>query len=331
MASLTKIGRYYYVMYWRGKRQHKFSTKSGNKEIAEQVRRRVEDELAAEKYGLESIAPIEISLDDFLSEALTYAEGAKATNTSILYHQVSRDFVRYVGGNKTLAKITVKTVIEWCSSASKAGRKASTINKYLSVMQAIFTMAEKLHYTSTNPFKDAPRYAEGKLTPRFLSPEEAERLLAGLRHTPIITSIHLALFAGLRLSETMNLKWRDIDFANKNLHVVGKGNKGRTVPMPERLIEHLLAVHKTAQSINVCRGNPSRSWLSTGFVRSARKIGLPGITFHTLRHTFASWLVQRGAPLVVVQQLLGHNTISTTMIYSHIDMQDKRRAVAMLD
>ncbi len=154
-----------------------------------------------------------------------------------------------------------------------------------------------------------------KRLPKAIRSEEFPLLLKNTRKNDISSRIAflLSYTTGMRLSEVLHLKPENI---KDNMIEVwaGKGNKDRTVPKPkgwkENMIKHI-PIKKTGRT------------LERNFKTAARKAGLPSFyTFHSLRHGFATRLIENGVPLSHVQQLLGHSNISTTSIYTNARPQD---------
>jgi len=169
--------------------------------------------------------------------------------------------------------------------------------------------------------------------PRFLNQSEIEMLLAapdtstetGLRDRAIL---ELMYASGLRVSETVDLKLSNIDTDLGILTTTGKGSKTRRVPVGSSAIEWLksyLAVRRKKEDIYIdnifvnSNGQPlNRQIIHKMIAEYAQKCGFEGVSPHTLRHSFATHLVQNNADIRSVQQMLGHADISTTQIYTHI-------------
>jgi integrase/recombinase XerD len=206
-----------------------------------------------------------------------------------------------------------------------------------------FAFAEGLTATDMASRFDLPR--QSRLLPHVLSVEEVERLLetqtdatpAGLRDRALLELLYAA---GLRVSEALGLDRDDIDLDGGLVRVIGKGDKERQVPVGEIAVEWVrryveevragwLAAGSAAGLADLRRGGPlflsprgsrldrRRTWEM--LVSSARTANLAeGISPHTLRHSFATHLLEGGADLRVVQELLGHASINTTQLYTHL-------------
>jgi integrase len=182
---------------------------------------------------------------------------------------------------------------------------------------------------------------------RFLSPEEAEKLLDTLAEVSIDVRDQalLSLFSGCRWGEVAGLTWANVDFDSNNLHLLDTKHGQRSVPMTTK-VRDMLGRRKSMVSdflsdtlvFPTRTGRPSAQ-VSQSFHRAVDKLTLnEGLTdrrqkvcFHTLRHSYASWLVMAGTPLYTVARLLGHSTMSMTERYSHLGPDHVREAVANLE
>jgi integrase len=168
----------------------------------------------------------------------------------------------------------------------------------------------------------------------YLDLEEERKLFASA--TPYIHDVaSFAVNTGLRIGEILTLTWDRVDLENNLLNVFArKTHKIRPVPLnreARRRLEYW-ALGKRNEFVfyNQETGKPFVD-LDAGFALACRKSGIEGVTWHTLRHTFASRLVSRGVDIVTVQQLLGHSTVTVTMRYTHTNLDSKRSAVAKLE
>jgi integrase/recombinase XerD len=168
--------------------------------------------------------------------------------------------------------------------------------------------------------------------PRYLSEEEMHRLFEAVRESPRDSAIlHVLAFVGLRVSELCHLELEDIEFERNILHVrSGKGDKDREVILEERTraaVDRYLADRTPV-------GDSNRRLFPIGPVtverivrRAAATAGIPRrVTPHMLRHTLATALLSRGCDIRYIQKLLGHASVATTQIYTHVDTQALRTA-----
>lgn len=221
-----------------------------------------------------------------------------------------------------------------------SGLSRKTVNNHLTILNTSLKMAKEWKYVD-----HIPEIKLLKLSPckyDFLSRKEAKQLLqqaTGVWYSMILTGLK----TGLRLGELIGLRWEDINFRNQTLtveravvnNVIGspKSNKPRYIPLCEELYQHLHSIRKDDGYVFWTRKG---RYLSTRICyiylkKTYQKANLRHISWHVLRHTFASHLVEVNAPLKAVQELLGHADISTTMRYAHLSPTVLRSAIGLLD
>src|SRR4029079_6927095 len=186
---------------------------------------------------------------------------------------------------------------------------------------------------TANPSDNLDSPQKGFYLPKFLNQHEIETLLSqpdtsieiGLRDRAIL---ELMYASGLRVSEAVNLTMKEVDLDLGILTTTGKGSKTRRVPVGSSAVEWLksyLAVRRKKENLEVQNlfvtplGRPINRQIIYNFIREyAEKCGFQGVSPHTLRHSFATHLIQNSADIRSVQQMLGHSDISTTQSYTHI-------------
>jgi integrase len=177
-------------------------------------------------------------------------------------------------------------------------------------------------------------FREFSIRSRILNSEEEEKLLQNA--TPYLQDImRFALNTGLRIGEIYSLLWSNVDNEKFVLNICAqKTGKMRTVPLnvDARKVLDVWALGKRNEFVfyNHETGKPFVD-LSTGFALACRNAGISGVTWHTLRHTFASRLLDRGVDIMTVKELLGHSTVIVTMRYTHTNLDSKVAAVAKLE
>lgn len=228
---------------------------------------------------------------------------------------------------------------------AEAGRAPRTIHYALCVVRQVFNFARERDLSAclspTNKVKP-PRTDNRRL--RFLTHDEARRLLEHLaeRSPNLHDMALLSLHCGLRAGEIFNLAWGDVDFERGLLTLRDtKSGRNRMAYMTADVRAMLETRGKGNHGDMVFpgRGGVKRSWVSNAFERAVKELGFnEGVTdsrqrvvFHSLRHTFASWLVEQGTDLYSVKELMGHSTLSMTERYSHLAPDTLRRAVRNLE
>lgn len=182
-----------------------------------------------------------------------------------------------------------------------------------------------------------PKRSFSKL-PKFFSKEEIRQLLDStnnIKHRAILMTIYSC---GLRLSELLNLKIEDIRSSEKIIRInQSKGNKDRIVSLPDKLLDILRDYYLVYKPTNYLFEGEKGNRYSERSVQLVLKKSLANAkiktegTVHTLRHSYATHLIQSGIDVRIVQELLGHENIKTTMIYTHITDIDKKRTPSPLD
>lgn len=232
-----------------------------------------------------------------------------------------------------------------------AGRAAQTIRHVLAIVSRVINFA-KAHglYSGDNAVSKVKKPMADARRVRFLTPEEARNLLEALKSRSV--AIHdmalLALNGGLRVGEIFGLTWPDVDFGNGVLTLRDtKNGKTRQVPMTASVQSMLEAKKKQSEGgLEVFTTKPRDPMspdhdpqVSVTYSRAVEDLGLNAgvedrrhkVVFHTLRHTYASWLVQKGVPLITVGRLLGHSSLVMTERYSHLAPDHFRQAVDTLE
>ena len=217
-------------------------------------------------------------------------------------------------------------------------RRLSSESVYLEIaaLRAFYRFAENEKLLPQNVAENLSLPRRWKRLPKALTNEEIEKVLApepketpeSLRDQAIL---ELAYASGLRLSELKNLRLEQLHLEAGFINVIGKGNKERVVPVGRKAVEALNRYLEIARSKLVTPKSPANVFLTkrgtpfasvTLWLRMKNRIRRAGIarnvTPHMLRHSFATHLLEHGADLRVIQELLGHANISTTEIYTHV-------------
>ena len=276
--------------------------------------------------------PVKIAFREFGER---YMEHAKANKRSWLRdEQMYRNLKEFFGSERQLTDIN-PAGIEGYKLHRRKEVSGSTVNRELALLKRMFNLAIDWElFRDINPVRKVKFFRELNTGVRIVSPDEEGKLLRNA--APYIQDvIRFALNTGLRTGEIFTLRWSDVDFERSILNVFApKTQKTRAVPMnlETRKVLEAWALGRKCEFVfyNLETGKPFVD-LKTGFARACRKAGIEGVTWHTLRHTFASRLVNRGVDIVTVQQLLGHFAVTVTMRYTHTNLDSKHAAVARLE
>jgi integrase len=251
----------------------------------------------------------------------------------------------YFGKHTPLSEITASSISEYkgrrLSSARKIGEgetaierplAGATVNRALALLRHLLRLAhEEWELLDAVPRIRMEREAEGRL--RWLTPEEATRLLDACRKSRnghLIDLVEFALFTGMRRGEVLGLTWERVDRARGVVLLdVTKSGKRREVPLNSRA-DAVLA-RRGSKSSGLVFGTWRWDNFRTAWENAVERSKLADFHFHDLRHTFASWAVQRGASLQEVKDPLGHRSLAMTLRYGHLAPEHLRTAVARLD
>ena len=242
--------------------------------------------------------------------------------------------------NKTLQEISVLDIEQLKKEMKDAGKADATITHVLAVIRQAYNKATIWDYwNGANPCTRVKFPKLNNARHRFLSREEAESLMTILwTKTPDVAQIAtLSLYCGLRLGEIFGLKWGHIDLENELIHVIDtKNSESRIVYItePVRKVFDNLECKSPDDPVFVTRSGNHIKWLSKSFRIVVDKLGFnkdvtdrrQRVTFHTLRHTYASWAVMAGVPIFVVGKALGHKSSVMTERYSHLTQDSSRKA-----
>lgn len=205
----------------------------------------------------------------------------------------------------------------------------NTVNRIMASIKTFLNFAVRRHYLPENPVRQIKRYRLPVNPPRFLTKDEIKGVLKEAKKTDLYPCVATAIYTGMRRAELFNLEWPDvgpdsITVSNKDGFTT-KSKRFRTIPLHPTLCGILNTYRKnTGKCFDVI--NQRRS-----FRRIMRKAKLKDVGWHSLRHTFASHLCMAGVDIVTVSKLLGHSSIATTMIYSHLTGDHIKGAINRLD
>jgi integrase/recombinase XerD len=265
-------------------------------------------------------------MQPLLQQFLDYVrlERALSPNTVYAYQQdllALQEFQKKIK-KESYNQLTRKHLVDFLLHERDRGMSSTTLARRLVAVKIFFRM-------------DSPRL--WKVLPDFLSPNEITRLLdapdlskpAGVRDKAMIECLY---GTGLRVSELVNLELHNLHFDEGYVRCLGKGRKERVVPVGtsareaiERYLDEVRPLWEPEGGIAMVFLSPRRQALSrqriwTLIKQYARDAGIQkSVSPHTLRHSFASHLLSNGAPLRLIQEMLGHADISTTQIYTHVD------------
>ena len=248
-----------------------------------------------------------------------------------------------LAGDAPLAKLQIHQMRRFVAQLHARGLDGRSLARMLSAWRGFFRYLARDHGFTSNPCAGLRAPKAKKSLPQALSPDEAARLMeiggrgdddAGNDAMTVRDRAMFELFysSGLRLSELTGLEPGDVNFGDAVVRVTGKGAKTRVVPVGSQALSALRAWLKvraalintdpTALFVNAAGKRVSPRTVQARMKQWALKLGLPGeLHPHMLRHSFASHVLQSSGDLRAVQEMLGHASISTTQVYTHLDFQ----------
>ena len=286
-----------------------------------------------------------ISFQTFWTTDYLPACAAKTKRTMSYEAGMSQKWIFPVIGDLPLRELTVRHIEEIQSTMLTQEKSPATVAKVFGIISQVWNTA--VHHdivVGESPTKRVKKPRKDNRRIRFLSHEETKLLLNALkkRSQDIYESALLSLFAGLRAGEIHNLTWGDINLPAGEMCIRDpKNGTNRHAYITPEIREVFLnraqgkKVHPADYVFPATHGG-KRKWVSDTFERTVLEIGLntgicdprQKVVFHSLRHTFASWLVQKGTPIYTVAKLMGHSDTQMTERYSHL-APDTVRSAAM--
>ena len=246
------------------------------------------------------------------------------------------------GKGRSLAEVSAKEIRAWVIHLMDAGRATTTINRKLSTLHSFYKYLLKRDICQVNPSRKVAGPKNKKKLPVFVKEAEMNRLLDDVdfgggfeacRDRVIIETFYLT---GIRLSELIGLKDVDVDFASSQIKVTGKRNKQRLIPVGEELKKDLQMYVKLRNEAIVAPAKTffvrkSGEQLTRSIVDNIVKRNLSKVATvqkkspHVLRHTFATQMLNHDAQLGSIKELLGHESLATTEVYTHTTFEELKR------
>jgi integrase len=295
----------------------------------------LDEAMAAKGRLLQELGDTRASTRPTLAWALNLAGADWTGKWGEIGRLYANEFMAKVGGPATLvSEVSQQKVDDYITGLEKQGLSDATINRRLAVVSKMFRVVHKRGGPS-GPYIQRRKERNGRI--RFLSDLEEQALLANLRHIGRDDAADVAVVlmdTGMRVGELWSVQTRDVDLGRRVVSLWRtKADMPRTIPLTKRVTEILERWVADARSgdtiVPIPRVQFEGAW---HWARGHMKLDDdPQFVPHVLRHTFASRLVQRGASIAKVQQLMGHKTISITMRYAHLAPDHLTDAVALLE
>jgi integrase len=281
-----------------------------------------------------------VGLATFIAEYLRHVEAVKAKGTLRINRSILKSFLQFAG-DAPLSKITPLLVDRF--KAERLGKVSPvTLNIELRALRAAFNQAVRWSMIEGNPFTKVRLASVPEAIPRYFTKEDFQKLLSVIKEGWLRDVVIFAVLTGMRRGEILNLRWQDVDLGRRVVKIQSnetfktKTGRRRTIPLGDVAYHLLQSRHRKSPSeyaFTVKDAPIGESWCSHRFKRYVDLAGLSGkgLHFHSLRHTFASWLVQDGVSIYEVQKLLGHSSIAVTQVYSHLQQESLHAAVNRLN
>lgn len=301
--------------------------------------------------GLEERERAQLEFEDDARAYLSYLSGVRnfSENTVRAYATDIEAYLAWVRREGvTAASISHRSLRRYLAELTRAGYSTRTVNRHLSAIRGLYKWLVSQGRVTGDAAAALASPKIAKTLPRTMSDSDVDALLdtcdastlEGLRDQAIIELLYAT---GARISEISRLNVADIDPAQAQVRLFGKGSKERVVPVYERALAvlrqyvqqarpALCARRKRGEATGALfvsvRGNRmTADALRTCFERHVRLAGIEsGVTPHAMRHTYATELLSGGADLRSVQELLGHESLATTQIYTHLSVERLKEA-----
>jgi len=264
-----------------------------------------------------------------------FIEKGLSKNTIKSYESDLKEFFAWCHNihKKLPSKLNSSSINIYLGHLFNKNIKSSSVNRKLSTLKAFYIFLYKQKLILKIPTEDIETPKIQKKLPSTLSENEVEKLLKAPKDKNIIelrdkAMLEMLYATGMRISELVNLKEVNVDKNRQVVKVLGKGSKERLIPFGDEALDSLqkYLLKRNSRNIYIFLNNRDNKLSRVGFWQRVKiylkRVHLKSdITPHTLRHAFATHLLNRGADLRSVQLLLGHSDLSTTQIYTHIAKQ----------
>jgi integrase/recombinase XerD len=284
-----------------------------------------------------------LSLSDSLREYIRHIEQERglSANTVLAYKSDLLAFIEWLKGNN---EPTRHDVAKYLSGQKGAGQSSSTTTRILASLRGWFAWQRASGLRQNDPCDGFQSPQKAKHLPQILTPEEVAAMLAVAEKSRDRLIIELLYGAGLRVTELVKLDLKDLNMSQGYIKCLGKGSKERIVPFGSHAmvaLKHYLAEPKKRKAqrkaplnakmvpllVDLQGNRLSRLVVWQTIKRLAFRAGIQkNLSPHSLRHSFATHLLEGGADLRSVQELLGHSSVVTTQLYTHVSRNHLRKA-----
>lgn len=276
---------------------------------------------------------------------LTVERGLSA-NTVEAYSSDVMSFLDFISDKASIKDVTQETITDYLAHITVCGRNKTTQARYISALRSFFRYLKLEKVVENNPVELIDMPQKDRKLPDVLSIDEVVAILNsvdlslpnGHRNRAMLEMLY---GCGLRVSELVNMRLSDVEFDAGFIKVFGKGSKERLVPIGHEAMKRLrfyiegdrnkVTVAKNCGDVLFFNNRGKKLTREMVFLIVKNQAVIAGVTKkispHTFRHSFATHMIQKGADIRVVQEMLGHESILTTEIYTHIDREHLRSVV----
>ena len=285
-------------------------------------------------------------MEEYITKFIEYLNFEKKYSdyTISSYEKDLDDYIKYLNDKKLkYDKLEYKDVVDYIIYLKGKKLEATSVNRHLSSIRSFYKYLIDNKITSSNPFKLVRGPKKEKKLPNYLQYDEFVDLINTCDETPLGIRnrmiLELLFATGVRVSELVSIKLTDIDFKDRSIKITGKGKKDRIVyfnkvcqeVMSNYVINARQELLKGKRNDYLIINHLGNKITSRGVQDIIEKILVKSsikhkISPHTLRHTFATLLLKEGMDIREVQELLGHERLETTSIYTHVTNEELRKA-----
>jgi len=340
--TIYKRGKYFQYRFTLDGKRYRGSTKTSCRQQAEIFEARQRDrayQSLISDAGDRTIMTCRAAFDKYLN-----TKGERLSSRHAVASALDRA-CSYFGDDRHLHTITSNDIANWCKHLRDYGVRKwisdpvsnkrvvgdrigdmsdSTVNRHLAYLRAAVNYADTAWDVHVPDITKAIKVQTTKEPPsrkRFLTSTEAWALVDQLADH-LVGPVTFSLMTGMRQANCLNLDWSQVNFDARQIIIVLKGGEEQVVPMSQPVVDLLIEIGPRKEGFVFLRDGQPISSPRTAFRAACRRAGIEDFTWHDLRHTFATWMVQRTGRINLVQKALGHKHITTTMRYAHHDQQD---------
>lgn len=331
----TKSSPYWQIIYFQNGKRTTKSTGTKIKSEALCFLTQFKDIINRKKLPSKTLFQFEQEYINLLSNthSKSYVEKSVKLSFKMLKKFINKDIL--------LADITSSLADKFFSTTFKQAEYSARL--YLRTLKSAFNKAVTWGYIEENVFKKIKLPKSVKKTIVYIKEDELEKICNATKEQYLKNLFQFAFYSGARLNEIISLKWDNINLEERIITISNtdsfrtKNKKDRIVPINSTLFEIIKKMKRHLLNDNefifyrIPGVKLNQDFVSKKFKKAVRKAGLSEkYHFHILRHSFASLLHQKGAPLSVIKELLGHSSIQTTLIYTHMSKENLAVAVELV-